>query len=138
MKIIIAGAGDVGFHLAELLAYENQDIVLIDSNQEVLDYAATHLDVMTLRGDSSSIDILEQAQVSRAKLVLAVTTSEKNNLVTAILAKKMGARQAIARVNNEGYLTETERHLFRELGIDSLISPTLLAASTGDTFREVP
>ena len=128
MKIIIAGAGDVGFHLAELLAYENQDIVLIDSSQEVLDYAATHLDVMTLRGDSSSIDILEQAQVGRAKLVLAVTTSEKNNLVTAILAKKMGARQAIARVNNQEYLTESERHLFRELGIDSLISPTLLAA----------
>ena len=73
MKIVIAGAGDVGFHLAELLVYENQDIVLVDSSQEVLDYAATHLDVMTLRGDSSSIDILEQAEVSRAKLVLAVT-----------------------------------------------------------------
>ena len=128
MKIVIAGAGDVGFHLAELLVYENQDIVLIDSNQEVLDYAATHLDVMTLRGDSSSIDILEQAEVSRAKLVLAVTTSEKNNLVTAILAKKMGARQTIARVNNQEYLTESERQLFRELGVDSLISPTLLAA----------
>ena len=128
MKIIIAGAGDIGFHLAELLVYEDKDIVLIDTNQDVLDYAATHLDVMTLRGDSSSIDILNQAQVDGASLVLAVTTSEKNNLVTAILAKKMGARQTIARVNNYEYLTPPQRSFFKELGIDSLISPQELAA----------
>jgi trk system potassium uptake protein len=128
MKIIIAGAGDIGFHLAELLSYENQDIVLIDTNQEVLDYAATHLDVMTLRGDSSSIDVLRQADTARARLVLAVTTSEKTNLVTAILAKKMGARQTIARVNNQEYLEATQRETFQELGVDSLISPVLLAA----------
>lgn len=128
MKIIIAGAGDVGFHLAELLSYENQDIILIDTNQEVLDYAATHLDVLTLRGDSTSIDILEQAETDRAHLVLAVTTSEKTNLVTAILAKKMGARQTIARVDNQEYLASAQRETFRELGIDSLISPQELAA----------
>lgn len=128
MKIVIAGAGDIGFHLTELLAFENQDIVLIDTDQDVLDYAATHLDVMTLRGDSSSIDVLRQADVSRASLVLAVTTSEKNNLVTAILAKKMGARQAIARVNNQEYLDASQRAVFKELGIDSIISPIQLAA----------
>lgn len=135
MKIVIAGAGDVGFHLAELLVYENQDIVLIDTNQEVLDYAATHLDVMTLRGDSASIDILKQAEVERAKIVLAVTTSEKTNLVTAILAKKMGARQTIARVNNQEYLEPGQREVFRELGVDSLISPQELAAE--EIFRLV-
>ncbi len=128
MKIIIAGAGDIGFHLAQLLSYENQDIVLIDTNQEVLDYAATHLDVMTLRGDSSSIDVLQQADAARARLVLAVTTSEKNNMMTAILAKKMGARQTIARASNQEYLETTQRETFKELGIDSLISPVLLAA----------
>ncbi len=128
MKIVIAGAGDVGFHLAELLAFENQDIVLIDTSQEVLDYSATHLDVLTIRGDSSSIDILTQADCSRANLVLAVTTSEKTNLVTAILAKKMGARQTIARVTNQEYLEPSQREIFRELGIDSLISPRELAA----------
>ena len=106
MKIVIAGAGDVGFHLAELLAYENQDIVLIDTNLEVLDYAATHLDVLTLHGDVTSIDILEQAQVYDAKMFLAVTTSEKTNLVAAILAKKMGAKQTIARVDNAEYLQD--------------------------------
>ncbi|MEN0002669.1 MAG: Trk system potassium transporter TrkA [Bacteroidota bacterium] len=128
MKIIIAGAGDIGFHLAELLTMENQDIVLIDTNQEVLDYAATHLDVMTLRGDSASVDILQQAEVQKARLLLAVTTSEKNNLMTAILAKKMGAKQTIARVTNEEYLAEAQQQTFHELGIDTLISPRKLAA----------
>lgn len=128
MKIVIAGAGDVGFHLAELLAYENQDIVLIDMNQDVLDYASTHLDVLSLRGDSTSIELLQKAEIHKANIVLAVTTSETTNLVTAILAKKMGAQQTIARVSNQEYLAEDQRELFKELGVDNLISPTLLAA----------
>jgi trk system potassium uptake protein TrkA len=128
MKIIIAGAGDIGFHLAELLAIENKDIVLIDTAQDVLDYAATHLDVLAIRGDSSSIDVLKEADVSNARLLLAVTTSEKNNICTAILAKKMGAKKVIARVSNQGYLHEDQRAMFAELGIDSLISPTQLAS----------
>lgn len=128
MKIVIAGAGDVGFHLAELLSFEQRDIVLIDANQDVLDYAATHLDVMTLKGDASSIEVLEQAQVSRAGLVLAVTTSEKTNLLTAILAKKMGARQTIARVKTMDYLADEQRKMFGELGVDALIAPSQLAA----------
>lgn len=129
MKIVIAGAGDVGFHLARLLSMERQDIILIDRDQDVLDFAATHLDVSTLHGDSASIEVLKQAEVSRAGLFLAVTTSEKNNLITAILAKKLGARQTIARVNNLEYLQPEQKANFQELGIDSLISPTNLAAN---------
>lgn len=135
MKIVIAGAGDVGAHLAELLVFENQDIVLIDTNQEVLDYAATHLDVLTLHGDVTSIDILEQAEVKNAKMVLAVTTSEKTNLVAAVLAKKMGARLTIARVDNPEYLEEDQRSMFKELGVDNLISPRKLGAE--EIFRLV-
>jgi trk system potassium uptake protein TrkA len=128
MKIVIAGAGDVGFHLAELLAFENQDIVVIDTDQDVLDVVTSHLDVLTLKGDSTSIETLQQAEANRADLVLAVTTSETTNLVTTILAKKMGAKQTIARVSNQEYLAEDQREMFRELGVDNLISPTLLAA----------
>ncbi len=135
MKIIIAGAGDVGFHLAELLVYEDKDIVLIDTNQEVLDYASAHLDVLTLRGDASCIDVLEQAEAGRARLVLAVTTSEKTNVVTAILAKKLGAKQTIARVTNQSYQSPQHRSIFQELGIDTLISPQELAAE--EIFRLV-
>jgi len=128
MRIVIAGAGDVGFHLAELLSYENQEIILIDDNQDVLDYAASHLDVLTITGDSSSIAVLEDAQTASAQLFIAVTTSESTNLVTTILAKKMGAKQTIARVRNDEYLTEEHRETFRELGVDSVISPRQLAS----------
>ncbi|MEM9836437.1 MAG: Trk system potassium transporter TrkA [Bacteroidota bacterium] len=128
MRIVIAGAGDVGFHLAELLAFENQDIVLIDNDQDVLDYAGTHLDVLPLKGDSASLSTLTKAQVNNANLVLAVTTSEKTNLMTAILAKKLGARKVIARVNSEEYLEQTNKDTFCSLGIDHLISPRKLAA----------
>lgn len=128
MKIVIAGAGDVGFHLAELLTSENQDIIVIDNNQDVLDYAATHLDVLTIGGDCAAVETLERADISAARLFLAVTTSEKTNLITAILAKKMGAKQVIARVASENYLKAAQREMFHELGIDNLISPRKLAA----------
>lgn len=128
MKILIAGAGDLGFHLAQLLSIENQNITLIDNNKDVLHYAGTHLDVMTIEGDASSIDTLEEARVDKADLVLAVTTSETTNLVTAILAKKKGAKRAIARVSNPQYLKEEQLPMFRELGVDSLFSPRMLAA----------
>ncbi len=129
MKIVIAGAGDVGFHLAELLSIENLDIILIDLEQDVLDYAATHLDVLTLRGDCASLELLEQAGVHQARLFLAVTTSEKTNLVSAILAKKLGAKQVIARVTNPEYLCGEQKDIFKELGIDILMSPIQLAAN---------
>lgn len=128
MKIIIAGAGDVGFHLARLLSNENQDIVLIDTNQDVLDYVNSKMDVMTIRGDCSSMSILEMAKVDRSNLVLAVTTSEKTNLLTASIAKKMGARQVIARVESPEYLLASSQDMFRQLGIDHIISPSQLAA----------
>jgi len=128
MKIVIAGAGDMGFHLARLLVSEKQEIILIDSNEDVLDYAKSHLDVYTIKGDASSIEVLNNAMVSSAKMFLAVTAGEKTNLVSCILAKKMGAKQTIARVSNSEYLSPSQRENFSELGIDHLISPVELAA----------
>jgi len=83
---------------------------------------------MTIRGDSASLEVLRRAEISKANLFLGVTTSEKNNIFSAILAKKMGADQTIARVNNPEFLAEEEKNNFVELGIDSLISPLQLAA----------
>ena len=137
MKIVIAGAGDMGFHLGKLLANEQHDIVLIDSSQDVLDYAATHIDVKTIRGDSSSLSILTQANVDKADLFLAVTTSEKNNIVSGIIAKKMGAKQTIARIKNEEYLCGEQKESFRELGIDKLISPVQLASQEVERLVEL-
>lgn len=127
MKIVIAGAGDMGFHLARLLSSEKQEIVLIDIGEEELEVAQMNLDVFTLKGDCSSIQILKDAQVENAKLFLAVTTSEKTNLLACILAKRMGAKQTIARVDNSEYLEPEQRKNFSELGIDHLISPLELA-----------
>lgn len=128
MKIVIAGAGEVGFHLAKLLSFEQQDITLIDTDQEVLEYASTHLDVRTIEGDAAIKSVLDRAKVSKSDLFLALTTSEKTNLITALFAKKMGAKQTIARVHNKEYLSEMTLKTFKELGIDSLISPNRLAA----------
>jgi len=129
MKIVIAGAGDVGFHLAQLLSIENQDIILIDTIQDVLDHAAANLDLLTQRGDATLLEVLERAEVSRADLFLAVTTSESANLVSCILAKKMGARQTIARVNSPEYLESPSGEIFRHFGVDLLISPRQLAVN---------
>ena len=129
MHIIIAGAGDVGYHLATLLSHENQDIALIDTRQEVLEYASSKLDVLAINGDCASASVLQQAGVQKASLFLAVTTSEKTNLMAAILAKKLGARQTIARISNQEFLEEEQRLLFAELGVDYLISPAMLASA---------
>lgn len=128
MHIVIAGAGDMGYHLAERLSFDNKDITLIDTERDVLDYVASKLDVMTIQGDATSIDVLQQANVDRASMVLAVTTSEKTNIVTAVLAKQLGARRVMARVRNHSYLDEENVPYFNNLGIDNLISPTMLCS----------
>jgi len=128
MRIVIAGAGGIGFYLAKLLSSAQHDIILIDSNRDVLDYAQTHLDVQTILGDASSATILETTKMSEVGLFLAVTTLENDNLISCILAKKMGARQTIARINNISNLKPEFKQAFNELGVDKIISPSMLAA----------
>lgn len=129
MKIIIAGAGEVGFHLAKLLSYEAQDIILIDTNKESLSYADTHLDIRVLRGDATSVSILQEAQVEDSDLVIGVTSSETTNLTLCVLAKQLGCKRTIARISNTEFLDNRELIKFSELGIDELISPEELAAT---------
>jgi trk system potassium uptake protein TrkA len=128
MRIIIAGAGEGGFHLAKLLAQENQDIVLIDKDEERLKYASDHLDISTIRGNAISYSVLEEANVSKARLVIAATDSEEANISTCIIAKHLGAKQTIARVRNAEFLLKREKLDLAKLGIDEIISPETLAA----------
>jgi trk system potassium uptake protein TrkA len=128
MKVIIAGAGDVGFHLAKLLSGESQDIVIIDENQEILDYAQSHLDVLTLNGDATSIKTLRDAGAKEADLVVAATHSEQTNIITAVLAKKMGAVKTISRIQKDEYLLPSVAKDFKNIGIDELFSPRQLAS----------
>lgn len=128
MKIIIAGAGEVGFHLAKLLSYEAQDITLIDSSKENLNYAETHLDIRTIKGDATSIALLKEAQVKNVDLLIGVTSSETTNITVCVLAKQLGAKRTIARIANTEFLHNKEEIGFVQFGIDELISPEALAA----------
>ncbi|MGO3182342.1 MAG: Trk system potassium transporter TrkA [Aequorivita sp.] len=128
MKIIIAGAGEVGFHLAKLLSYESLNITLIDPDREALANADTHLDIRVLRGDSTSIAVLKDAHVSETDLVIAVTSSETTNITVCVLAKQLGAKRTIARISNTEFIDRKEEVGFTKFGIDELISPEALAS----------
>ena len=129
MKIIIAGAGEVGFHLAKLLSYESQEITLIDTNKESLAYANTHLDIKVIMGDATSIAILKDANVASCELFIAVTSSETTNITVSVLAKQLGAKKAIARISNTEFIHHKDEVGFTKFGIDELISPEALAAT---------
>ena len=129
MKIIIAGAGEVGFHLAKLLSYEAQEITLIDTDKESLAYADNHLDIRVLRGDATSIEVLQDAKVAASDLVIGVTASETTNLTLCLLAKQLGSKKTIARISNTEFIDNKELIRFEQLGIDELISPEELAAT---------
>ena len=128
MKIIIAGAGEVGFHLAKLLAYEKQDIVLIDVDQEKLDYASSHFDCAIVKGSSTSYSVLEEADIKDVDLFIAVTSYEETNLASSIIAKKLGAKKTIARISNLEFFLKTDVLDLKTIGVDELISPESLAA----------
>ncbi len=129
MKIIIAGAGEVGFHLAKLLSYESQEITLIDTDKESLVYADTHLDIKVIRGDATSIAVLKDARIESSDLFIAVTSSETTNITLCVLAKQLGSQKTIARISNTEFIRHKEEIGFTEFGIDELISPESLAAA---------
>ncbi|RLD29071.1 MAG: Trk system potassium transporter TrkA [Bacteroidetes bacterium] len=129
MKIIIAGAGEVGFHLAKLLSYESQEITLIDTNKESLTYANNRLDIKVIKGDSTSISNLKEARVHISDLLIAVTSSETANITTCVLAKQLGAKKTIARISNTEFIDQKNELGFIKFGIDELISPESLAAA---------
>ncbi|MEZ4826383.1 MAG: Trk system potassium transporter TrkA [Bacteroidia bacterium] len=128
MKIIIAGAGEVGFHLARKLSHEDHDIILIDKLEDRLSHAESHIDVGVIKGNSVSIRLLEQAGVNGADLVIAATSSEETNITTAIIAKHLGAKRTIVRISNPEFQTDKEKLDLRHMGIDSMVFPENLAA----------
>lgn len=128
MKIIIAGAGEVGFHLAKLLSYESQEITLIDTEKDSLVYAGEHLDIRTIKGDATSIAVLKDGRIATADLFIAVTSSETTNITACVLAKQLGAKRTVARISNTEFIDNKEEVEFSKFGIDDLISPEFLAA----------
>lgn len=130
MKIAIAGAGEVGAHLAKMLSGGAHDITVIDSDPLRLQALSATADIIAVEGNPVSIEVLKQAEVDKADLFIAVypSSSQNVNIVSSLLAKKMGSKKVTARINNEEYLSYDNRYLFTEMGIDLLFYPEKIAA----------
>ena len=128
MKIIIAGAGYVGTHLAKLLSRERQDIILMDDDEEKLSTLSNNFDLMTVTASPSSISGLKEVGVKEADLFIAVTPDESRNMTACMLAHNLGALKTVARIDNYEYLLPKNKEFFQKLGVDSLIYPEMLAA----------
>ncbi len=130
MKIVIAGAGEVGSHLARMLNDKYHDLTIIDENEENLAHISESMDVFTVQGNPTSISILTDAGVESADLFVAVSPAKDQNvnIISALLAKQMGAKKVTARINDDEYLDYHNKFLFKELGIDMLFYPEKNAA----------
>ena len=127
MKIVIVGAGAVGTHLSKLLSREHKDCVLIDDNEERLN-SLSEYDVMTYNASPTSIKAMKEADVQHADLFVGVTPEETTNITACIIAHNLGAKKTVARIDNYEYLSQQNRELFKQAGVDSLIYPEVLAA----------
>ncbi len=130
MKIIIAGAGAVGSHLAQLLSKDNHDIVVIDEDQQKTDSLmdSGSNDLMVINSSPTSISSQKEAGVQRSQLFIAVTPDETKNITCCMLAHTLGAEKTVARIDNSEYLQPQFQEVFKTMGIDSLIYPEMLAS----------
>ncbi len=130
MKIVIEGAGEVGSHLAKMLSQEANDITVIDSDPDRLAQLNAIADVVTMEGSPSSIKVMKEAEVQRADLFISVVPSAPQdvNIVSALLARYLGAKRVTARIDDEEFLTSENRLMFKQMGIELMFYPEKLAA----------
>ena len=127
MKIIIVGCGKIGSTLAEQLSYEQHDLVVIDTNPQKIQQLSESIDVMGITGNGSSVNVLSEAGIEDAHILIAVTGSDELNLLCCVIAKKVSKCHTIARVRNPIY--NKERNFIRKsLGISMIINPEYSAA----------
>ena len=129
MKIIIAGAHDIGSHLAKLLSKNNHDIVLMDEDEDRLDSISPDYDLLTMHASPSSLRALKEAGAEHADLYIAVTPDESKNMNSCVMAKAIGTKKTVAKVDNYEFVEPELSNFFEGLGIDSLIYPENLAAN---------
>ena len=128
MKIVIVGGGKVGYTLAQQLSTEDHDITLVDNDTDALNHADETLDVMCIKGNGASVEILKNANIHEADLLLAVTNSDELNMICSVIGKKLGAKHTVARVRNTDYSNEYKM-LREELELDMVINPDMDAAA---------
>jgi trk system potassium uptake protein len=123
MRILIIGAGAVGFHLARRLSEEHQDVVVIEPDPDRARMVEEHLDVMTVVGNGASLPVLERAGIDRANLMMAVTSKDEVNLISCLAGSRLGVRYKVARVSDPEYYGPAARSPREQLGIDLMINP---------------
>lgn len=128
MNIVIAGDGEVGFHLAQLLSQDQHNITIIDPYSDFIRLMESEFDILAISGDPTSPQVLISAKVKKSDLFISVVHDEKTNILAAMLAKKLGAKSTIARINNTEYLNPENSQKFQEFGIDHMVCPERLAA----------
>ena len=128
MKILIAGAGEVGTHLAKMLSREQHDIIIMDEKEKHLAFARSGLEVLPIVGNPTSPNDLQNANIKNADLFISVTPEESKNITACILASNLGAQKTLARINNYEYLLPKNKELFESMGVYSMIYPEMLAA----------
>ncbi len=128
MEIVIAGAGEVGVYLAQMLSHEKHNVTLVDFKEDKLEYANTHYEILTSVGSCTSIKDLREVKVDRAELFIAVTESEEVNITACTLAKRLGAKRVVARVDNQEYILESNQEILKSMDIDEFVYPEALAA----------
>lgn len=127
MKIVIAGAGEVGSHLAKMLSDEEQDIIIMDSDERKLSNLDNY-NLMTYQGNATSFRDMKNVRVGEADIFIAVTPHETRNIMACSIAKSMGARKTVARIDNAEYLQQGNTRYFTKMGVDDLIYPEYLAS----------
>jgi len=138
MRIVIAGCGDIGYYLAKLLEQEYKNIVLIDSQKENLKSVEANLGIATILGDSTSYKTLKEAGVDSCNYFIGVTSVESVNVLSCILAKKLGAKHTVSRISNMEYILNKDTLNFKIIGIDDIISPEFLAAREIEQILKEP
>ncbi len=128
MKIVIAGAGDMGTHLAKMLSGNGHDLTVVDVDPKALVEVGNLVDVVTVEGDTTQFSVLRKAGVRRCDLFIAVRSVENDNILSAVMAKQLGAKKAIARVDSSEYLEPNSKEVFIDMGIDYLFYPEQIAA----------
>lgn len=128
MKIVIAGAGDMGTHLAKMLSGNGHDLTVVDVEPKALAEVGNLVDVVTVEGDTTQFSVLRKSGVRKCDLFIAVRSVENDNILSAVMAKQLGAKKAIARIDSNEYLEPNSKEIFIDMGIDYLFYPEQIAA----------
>ena len=133
MKVMIVGAGKLGYKLAESMVLEDIDVTVVDNNPKVIDFVNEHLDVLTVLGNGIDINILRELSINQYNLLVASTDSDETNTLICSLAKKLGCEKTIARIRNPEYMQQLD-FIKAEMGIDHIVNPDLSTAQAIEKY----